>query len=92
MVYDMTCVRVCLCVCAYFYTHTHTGPSSLSALEACYKDLPLGLKIYVTILLLLAMRGGVRMISENPSMSYANAGKCLFVLAVGTQVLITLYS
>ncbi|CAK9004030.1 Uncharacterized protein SCF082_LOCUS8011 [Durusdinium trenchii] len=31
---------------------------------ACYKDLPLGVKIYVTILLLLAMRGGVRMITE----------------------------
>ena len=28
------------------------------------KDLPLGVKIYVTILLLLAMRGGVRMITE----------------------------
>ncbi|CAE7776542.1 unnamed protein product [Symbiodinium pilosum] len=36
---------------------------------ACYKDLPMGLKIYVTLLLLLAMRGGVRMISENPSLS-----------------------
>eukprot|EP00435_Cladocopium_sp_Y103_P037313 s1202_g9.t2 len=57
---------------------------------ACYKDLPLGLKIYVTILLLLAMRGGVRMISENPSLSYANAGKCLFVLAVGTQAKVSM--
>lgn len=82
----------CVCVRARVHLHTHTGRSVLRALEACYKDLPLGLKIYVTILLLLAMRGGVRMISENPSLSYANAGKCLFVLAVGTQVLITLYS
>ncbi|CAJ1367663.1 unnamed protein product [Effrenium voratum] len=59
---------------------------------ACYKDLPLGLKIYVTILLLLAMRGAVRMVAENPTLSYGNAGKCLFVLAVAAQVLTTLYS
>ncbi|CAE7284740.1 unnamed protein product, partial [Symbiodinium microadriaticum] len=58
----------------------------------CYKDLPMGLKIYVTLLLLLAMRGGVRMISENPSLSAGNAGKCLFVLAVAAQVLTTLYT
>eukprot|EP00439_Symbiodinium_sp_Y106_P015416 s1034_g2.t1 len=59
---------------------------------ACYKDLPIGLKIYVTLLLLLAMRGAVRMISENPSLSASNAGKCLFVLAVAAQVLTTLYT
>eukprot|EP00434_Breviolum_minutum_P044982 symbB.v1.2.040240.t1/scaffold7093.1/size13368/2 len=55
---------------------------------ACYKDLPLGIKIFVTILLLLAMRGSVRKISENPG--YANAGKCIFVLAVATQAQVSM--